>query len=151
MRDWSKAFLRASFKGVPFWVDSEGEDGGRRISIQHVAYGETPITEDFGSRERVFPISAYVASDVADAEGRRLSTALGSTGPGRLVLPMEGGMLAHAVSFRRDRRKDQGGYLAFDIEFLRAGGAVAFAPSFDANGAIAALAVLTSAVVSALR
>jgi prophage DNA circulation protein len=151
MRDWSKAFLPASFKGVRFWVDEEGQDGGRRIAVQHVAYGETPITEDFGSRETVFPITAYLASDLADAEARRLSQALRSPGPGRLVLPMEGGMTAHAAEFRRSRQKDRGGFIAYDISFIKVGGAVAFAPSFDANGALSALASLTQAVVSALR
>jgi prophage DNA circulation protein len=150
MRDWSKAFLPASFKGVRFHVDREGEDGGRRLAIQHVAYGEAAVTEDFGARERVFPVIAYLASDVADAQARILTAALRSPGAGRLVLPMEGGMLAHVEDFRRDRRKDKNGWIAFDIGFVRAGSGVEFAPSFDANGALAAFDVITAAVSTAI-
>lgn len=151
MRDWTRAFLPASFKGARFHVEREGEDGGRRLAIQHVAYGEAPVTEDFGSRERVFPVTAYLASDVADAQARLLTTVLRSPGAGRLVLPMEGGMLAHVEDFRRDRRKDVNGWIAFEIGFVRAGGGVSFAPSFDANGALAAFDALTAAVTTAIN
>lgn len=38
-----------------------------------------------------------------------------------LVMPMDGGMMAHAQGFRRSRERDKVGYIAFDVTFIPAG------------------------------
>ena len=58
-------------------------------------------------------------------------------------------MLAHVEDFRRDRHKDKNGWIAFDIGFVRAGSGIMFAPSFDANGALAAFDILATALTTA--
>lgn len=138
-RDWSKAFRQASFRGVPFWVDTEGNDGGRRLSVTQIAYGETPIIEDMGGAEDVWPTVAYVAGGVADAEALALTAACGAPGASTLVLPMLPATLARAWRCRRERRLDRNGYIAFDILFIEAGlDSIPFAPVLTA-GPLAAL------------
>ena len=147
-RDWNKAFRHASFRGVPFWVEVEEFAGGRRVSVQHVAYGERPITEDFGQAARSTPIAAYLTGDDADTKAAALNAALSAPGPGFLILPMQGARFAHATDFRQLRLRDRGGMIRFDIGFLDAGSIVSFAPDFGANAAIAAFDRLTSAILS---
>jgi len=146
-RDWSRAFRRASFRGVPFWVDDEGDDGGRRLSVTHIAYGETPIVEEMGGAEDVWPTVAYVAGGLADAEALALTAACKAPGASMLVLPMLPPTLARAWRCRRNRRLDQNGYIAFDILFIEAGlAAVPFAPVLTA-GPLAALMDAGRAIV----
>ena len=122
MRDWSRAFRRASFRGVPFWVDREAPDFGRRVAVHDISGGGNTV-EDTGSRIPVYRVDAYVASDLADIEGRGLELVCRIAGPGFLPLPMDPGLIANCTSCRRDRRKDKNGLIAYDLEFLVATGA----------------------------
>lgn len=139
-RDWSKAFRRASFRGVPFWVDDEEFDGGRRLSLTHIAYGEEPIVEEMGGREDAWPIVAYVAGGLADVEGLALEAACGAPGASVLVLPMMPPRKARAWRIHRNRRLDRNGYIAYDILFVEAGlSSVPFAPVLTAAPLAAAM------------
>lgn len=129
MRDWLTAFRPASFRGVPFKVDGEGMGGARRLSISPIAYADHSVIEDMGRDPFGFPLTAYVAGDVADAEARALAAVLSIKGPGLLVLPMHGAVRARVQDWRRDRRKDYAGYIAFSISFIEEGlGSVPFGP-----------------------
>lgn len=123
MRDWVNAFRRASFRGVSFWVDSEGPERGRRVAVHEISGGNTPVVEDMGRRATSFSIYAYVASDRADYEGLALEAACDASGPSMLVLPMEPGQTVHCLSCRRDWTKDRMGYVAYDLAFVEAGSA----------------------------
>lgn len=120
-RDWSRAFLRASFRGVPFWVEYDSLSGGRRVAVSNIAYGEQPITEDFGRRPRELPPGIYLAGDNADIEAAALTAALDAPGPAMLVLPQGGGTLAHCADFTRNRMLDRNGYIGFDVTFIASG------------------------------
>ncbi|MCC4298547.1 DNA circularization N-terminal domain-containing protein [Aurantimonas coralicida] len=117
MRDWSQAFRRASFRGVPFWVDRESPDFGRRVAVHDISGGGNTV-EDTGSRIPVYRVDAYVASELADIEGRALELVCQVPGPGFLSLPMDPGLTANCTVCRRDRRKDKNGLIAYDLEFL---------------------------------
>lgn len=129
MRDWQKAFRRASFRGVRFWVDEDGPEGGRRIAVHEISGGNVPVIEDMGKATRPTTVTAYVASDAADAEGLALEAACDGDGPGMLVLPMDAGRLAYCEGCRRSRHKDKNGYIAYDMSFISAGGSGAAAGS----------------------
>ncbi|WP_128292009.1 DNA circularization N-terminal domain-containing protein [Afifella aestuarii] len=144
-RDWSKAFRRASFRGVPFWVERDIVAGGRRVAVTNIAYGETPVTEDMGKRETVWPIDAYVASDLADIEATALAAALNTSGAALLVLPMEPARLARCIQFERRRDLDRNGYIGFRVQFIEAGAGVSF-PAVTGPSPIAA-AIVTGAEI----
>lgn len=147
-RDWSRAFRRASFRGARFWVDQEDFEGGRRLSVTDIAYGESPVVEDMGGRAKTWPVLAYVAGGVADAEAAALTSALHAPGASLLVLPMMPGTRARVQHFARNRRRDKNGYLAFDIVFVEAGGGVSF-PAVLSATPIAALLFAGAAILSA--
>ncbi len=121
MRNWEQAFRRASFRGARFWVEEDGPSSGRRVAVMPVSGGEGVLTEDMGARAREIRVSAYVASDQADGEGRALEAACAAPGASLLTLPMDPAAMAHCTSCRRNRRKDRGGYIAYDLSFVPQG------------------------------
>lgn len=122
-RDWLATLWRASFKGVSFWVERDAEMPGRRIAVHRFPMRDVPYLEDMGEDVRRFSVSAYVASDTADAEAAALVAAIAAKGAGTLVLPTHGPLTVRALQARRDRSKDAHGYIAFELDFIREGAA----------------------------
>jgi len=118
-RDWLKTLWNVSYKGVPFLVESDGEGGARRI-VKHLApMRDGVFLEDLGEDARGFDVSAYVASNAADADAAAVIAVCASRGPGTLVLPTHGPLLVRCLRYRRDRSKDRHGYIALRLEFVR--------------------------------
>jgi len=138
-RDWSRAFKQASFRGVPFWVDSEGGAGGRRVSIQHVAYAESHVSEDFGSLEKDYPTQIYVASENADADILALEAAFNAPGAGLLKLPMQAETLVHVERYQFNRRRRVNGFISCGLTIVAAGGGVSFPAVFGINAGLQAV------------
>lgn len=128
-RDWAKTLRRASFRGVSFWVDAEEPEVGRRVVVHETSGGEVVLTEDMGARSKTVFVEAYVAGDLADFAGHALEAACGAPGASLLILPMDPGEAAHCTSCARNRRKDRNGFIAYRLEFIRAGGGISFAAS----------------------
>jgi len=129
MRDWTKTLRRASFRGVPFWVEGEEPDVGRRVVVHEISGGETTLTEDMGARSKSIFVEAYVTGDLADVAGRALEAACSAAGASLLILPMDAGETAHCIACSRNRRKDKNGFISYRLEFVAAGGVVSFAAS----------------------
>lgn len=121
MRDWRNTLRLASFRGAPFWVDSEDLSGGRRLALHEYAGGEETLIEDLGKQTKNHDVTAYLVSDTADIQALALQAVCDVPGPGMLIMPMDGGGVAHVQSYRRSREKDRAGYVAFDITFIPAG------------------------------
>lgn len=149
MRDWMRTLRRASFRGVPFWVEIDENDGGRRVVVHEISGGETILTEDMGRRAKGIFVAAYVVGDLSDGAGRALEAACDAPGPSRLALPMDPARTMHCLSCRRSRHKERMGYIAYDLEFVEAGngatptagGLNALRNVFDAGFATAAAAL----------
>lgn len=123
MRNWQRSLRRASFRGVAFWVESDSPETGRRIAVHEVSGGERAITEDMGRRARSVFVAAYVIGDAADVGALALDAACSAPGASLLTLPMDRARQMHCLSCRRARHRDRAGYVAFDMEFVEAGGA----------------------------
>jgi prophage DNA circulation protein len=125
-RDWLKTLWPASYKGVPFFFESDKEKGGRD-NVKHVfPHRDPPFIEDMGEALRFYSGSAYVHGDNADSLANALKSALSSAGPGMLVVPYFGPVTVHCESFERATTLDKMGYVAFELEFVRAGASSAF-------------------------
>ncbi|OLP56827.1 hypothetical protein BJF92_12205 [Rhizobium rhizosphaerae] len=126
MRDWVKLLRAASYRGVPFYVESDTHDGGKRLGLHELAGGYTAYVEEMGARAERVSVTAYLLGDVADLQGAALRAACQMPGPGLLCLPVDLPRMAYVEEFSRMRERDRMGYIAFGLTAVPAGaGAVA--------------------------
>jgi prophage DNA circulation protein len=150
-RDWVLSLRPAAFRGVPFYVRSDGEAGGRRLVQHDVTGGEAQLVEDFGAAERSFDVDAYVIGDASDFAAQALLAALDQRGPAQLTLPLTGPVVAHADDWWREWRLDKLGYIGFTLRFVRAGspGVPGITAQTVSGIAVAAVASLSAALAGA--
>lgn len=154
MRNWIQTLARASFRGASFHVEKEGQGkAGRAVVVHRYVKSEVHATEDMGKLPGDFRVTAYLASDTADADTRALLAACSTLGPGLLVLPMFGGSMVRCTSAAGSAEKNKMGYVAFDLEFVAAGQDGAAFPFIPLGDRLAASALdgLAGAVSDALR
>jgi prophage DNA circulation protein len=82
---------------------------------------DDPYVEDLGEEPRLYSGSAYVHGDNADGLASTLKAALASRGAGILVVPYFGPVTVHLQTFERTTQRDQMGYVAFELKFVRKG------------------------------
>jgi prophage DNA circulation protein len=148
MRDWTATLWPASFKGVPFWVERDHADTGRRVSTTSFPGSDDPFNEDLGRKARYIEITGYFIGDVSDVEMTALEAACDTgSGPGVLVMPAQGPIAARCETIKRDRMRDKMGRFGFEAKFVREGLASPLQPqeflaqlAFDAVDALAAAA-----------
>ena len=76
MHPYTEYLLDASFKGVPFYVDSERQNqGGRRIVIHPIPNCEYQYIEDLGPIPWSFSIDAYVIGEQILLTGEEFQSA----------------------------------------------------------------------------
>lgn len=121
MRNWTQTLRHASFRGVPFHVETSGRTGGRRVAVHLISGGEVAPTEDMGRVAGEFSVMAYHASDVADVECLALGAAADAPGPGLLILPDIAGVMVHCLGFEPEFERDRLGYIGSRMTFVRAG------------------------------
>jgi len=141
MRDWTKTLRRASFRGVEFWVDDDIRTGGKRVALHEYAGGRHSFPEEMGLVTAGYDVTAYLIGDRSDAQAARLTQAALAAGPGRLVLPIDGGQLAYVIDFQRRRTRDQAGYIAFSFMAI---------PLSNEGGAVLGVADMAAAVLGNL-
>lgn len=120
-RDWLTTLWPASYKGVPFQVESDAEKGGRRKAVHQFPGRDDPFIEDLGEDKREFSVTAYVATDTADADAAALVAICAEPEAGTLVLPSHGPIEVQCLTFKRDRKGDKHGHIALELEFVRDG------------------------------
>lgn len=149
-RDWLRTLWSASYKGLPFYVEKDSEEGGRRIVVHEFPNRDDPFLEDLGEAPRFFEVTAYVAGGSADGQATGLIAALATIDPGTLVLNTHGPIEARCMSFGRERSKDRHGYIAIRAKFVREGGGAVPAASagFLANAVVSVLDALAGVVGS---
>lgn len=121
---WRDQLRRASFRGVPFEVESADNVGGRRADITEYPLRNDPQTDDLGRRARMMRFQAFVIGPDYMVARDALMEALEADGPGTLVHPYLGEMDVQVgeVSFRESSK--EGGMATFSIECWKATGAI---------------------------
>ncbi len=149
-----RQLVGASFRGVPFLVETTEQNGGRRAVVHEFPLRDEPFVEDMGRRARTFRIDGYVIGDTYLEKRDALLTALEDTaGPGELVHPYRGGnRVIRAICVEchvRETRAD-GGMATFSLEFVETPAQAAVPTSVvDAAAQIAASAGAAIAATTA--
>lgn len=113
----------ASFRGVPFLIESVERGGGRRAVVHEFPLRDDPFVEDLGRRARTFRADGYVIGDEYLTAKNALLDALESeSGPGELILPYYGGRAIRAICVNLAVRETraEGGWAIFSLEFAEA-------------------------------
>jgi len=122
MSDWRKRLQPASFRGVPFKVDSDSSPVGRDVVVHEYPRKDKPYVEDAGRKTRVFRFPGYVIGPDCFDQRDALLAVLETAGSGELVHPWYGRMKVTAngdCTASHDRR--EGGMVRFDLAFVEAG------------------------------
>lgn len=118
---WRQALRQASFRGVPFYVDSRGIDTGRRTATHEFPHRDMPYLEDLGRKARVFVVEAYVLGSDYMVSRDALLTACEKAGSGRLILPWSGDIVAMCTGCTVRETKTDGGMATFSLTFAESG------------------------------
>lgn len=140
---WKHDLRPASFRGVPFLVESSDQKLGRRAVQTEYPGRDEPYPEDMGRRAWGDTIKAFVLGDDHLQQAARLAVALNGFGPGELVHPFLGTRLVQIGEVSLSHSSREGGKSTFSIEVMEAGPAQS--PSINANTDIALLGSCTEA------
>jgi prophage DNA circulation protein len=129
------AWIPASFRGAPFFVEASSRDTGRRIITHEFPKKDLPYSEDLGRKAKTFTVRAYCITYTETLQGQNaalynrdyrrvrdaLIYALEAQGPGDLIfstMPKENVVVNR---YRLTEEERFGGYCTFDIDFAEYG------------------------------
>lgn len=117
---WKKGFRTGSFRGVPFFVRSADDGGGRR-KAEHIYGGrDTPWSEDLGRKQKTYNLTVFVIGTDYFKQRDALEEALNKKGPGILIHPWRGS-LDVTVEYRVQHSSDDGGLCYFSLTCTESG------------------------------
>jgi prophage DNA circulation protein len=119
---WKDKLQPATFRGVPFEVESDDASFGRRTQVHEYPQRDKPYAEDLGRATREINVTAFlIGADYIDARDKLLE-ALETAGPGTLVHPWYGEL---KVSLKDPARVSHsianGGMCTVQLSFVEAG------------------------------
>ncbi len=110
---------QATFRDVPFWLESSERSGGRRTVKHEYPKKDEPFSEDMGRKGREFPVEGHVVGGDDYMTARdALIEALEKAGTGVLVHPYFGTLRVIVADFRVRESSDRGGIATFSITFV---------------------------------
>ena len=121
MPDYPDQLHAASFRGIPFEVESTSGTFGRRGPLHEYPLRDKPYKQDMGRAARHLTIDAFVLGDDYLARRDDLIEALETAGPGLLVHPSMGPMTVFAEPAEVVETKEEGGMARIRFSFVEAG------------------------------
>ena len=133
---WRDELQPASFRGVPFVVETTGAQFGRRTALHEYPQRDKPYSEDLGRLARKFTITGFVLEPDYFQKRDRLLNAIETAGPGELVHPFLGTMQVTLERSNLNESTGQGGMATFTLSFIEAGEIVFPSTSIDTKGRV---------------
>ncbi|MEH6412824.1 DNA circularization protein [Pseudomonas sp. CGJS7] len=118
MSEWRDLRREASFRGVPFWVDSDSVPVGRRTQLHEYPKRDQPMVEDMGRQTREYKFEGFVAGSDFIGQRDRLLDALDKPGPGELVHPWFGRLTVTAGKCEISHSRNELGMVRFNLTFI---------------------------------
>lgn len=120
-KTWRDELQPASFRGVPFWVDTDTTPVGRRTQVHEYPQRNKPMVEDLGEKTRIIQQNGFVIGDDCFFQRDNLLHALNTPGPGILIHPWFGQMNVTATDCDVSHARPDGGMVVFSLTFVEAG------------------------------
>lgn len=115
---WQANQWAASYRNVPFCVDSDSRTGGRRIQVHEFPDREDWVNEDLGRLRQQIDVTGFVYGDRSDEWAEMLFAACTTKGPSaELYLPMRVPLLCACLSVESSFAAEQMGRLNFRMTF----------------------------------
>jgi prophage DNA circulation protein len=121
MADWKATLLPASYRGVPFHVETYGGEHGRRWADHEYPGRDVPYAEDLGRAQRVYRFTGYLIGDNYAAVRTLLVAACELPGLGPLIHPTLGPLLVVCRKIEHTEERTRGRYVSLSLEFAEAG------------------------------
>lgn len=121
MASWKDDLRPASFRGVPFFIDSHQYVGGRRVTFHEFPNRDIPFPEDLGKVGSTFKIDGYLLGDDIKAQKDAIKKAAETMGPAELVHPYLGTLRVQCGAFGIDEQKGEGRITRVSFQFYEAG------------------------------
>lgn len=118
---WAERLQPASFRNVPFHVDSAAGTFGRRAVIHQFPGRDEPAAEDLGRRAREFTIECFVLGADYMAQRDALIAAAEEAGPGDLIHPYLGRVRVQVSVARVRESTREGGMAAISLTCTEVG------------------------------
>jgi prophage DNA circulation protein len=115
---WRDNLRPASFRGVPFAVNTSSFSGGRRTAEHNFPDVDYPFFEDLGRAQRRFSVEAWIVGENYVSVRDRLISACERSGPGDLVHPYYGNRRVNAISLNVRETSTDGRMATITIEFV---------------------------------
>jgi hypothetical protein len=116
-----KDVVQASFKGVSFYCTEAEIEGGRRGAEGEFPFGEHTAYADLGRKIRIYKLKAKFREDNHVGDSQALFAACESPGPGILVHPTRGTVMAACRSVKvEDKVEESAGETSAELEFVEA-------------------------------
>jgi prophage DNA circulation protein len=132
---WRAKLLPASYNGVPFHVEQQARNSGRRIVLHEYPKRDSPYAEDMGKHAIRYNITGYIVGPTYFINKMALIAVLESASGGVLIDPYLGfPLLAVCERYSVTETRERGGYCTFEMVFAQAG-TPGNAPSTDTGAA----------------
>lgn len=136
---WRDRLRPASFRGVPFYVETANAVIGRRVVLHEYPLRDKPYAEDLGKKAQTFRITAFVLGDDYMDQRDALIQAIETEGAGELIHPYLG---TKTVTVSQDvevaETGEEGGLARFTLTFIEAGEILYPSASTDTDAKIEA-------------
>jgi prophage DNA circulation protein len=118
---WRDRLLPASFRGVPFKVESAEGEHGRQTVRHDYPLRDQPFYEDMGRKAREFRITGFVVGDDYLEQLDALLGAIEEEGAGELVHPYRGTLSVQCLGCTTNESSSEGRMARFTLAFGEAG------------------------------
>ena len=144
---WKNNLREASFRGVPFYVQSTDDAGGRRVDLHQYPNRDQPTSQDLGREAEVYALDVYLVGDDYMQQRDRLLAACRKRGPGILVHPYVGDLYVRLQRWRKREASAEGRMCRMLLTFVEEGRRVEPTAATDYDAALddAAAAMTTQA------
>lgn len=136
---WDGALLPASWRGIPFFIDTHEKTGGRNAVSHEPPDRDSSFSEDMGKRHDGFRIRGHILGDTYFFIRDALISAMEAREPGILIHPYLGLIDAQPAGYTFSEDTLEGRICRFELNFVEAG---------DPNVVFAIIDKVTSFVTS---
>lgn len=133
---WKEQLKPASFRGVPFRVETNKTDGGQRMAVHKYPLRKGIYAEGLGEEPDQFSINAYLIGQDYIAARDAVIDAMRKPDAGTLILPTWPSKKVKPVSWSVDYDKEKGGIEFLTLAFIEAGDLIYPNPTTNTGGLV---------------